>query len=309
MRILVTGAAGFVGGHVVRSLLGSGHEVGALLRLTSRADRLAGLEGPLSYIRSGLDDDAVLRAEIARWEPDACIHLAWYAEPGKYLAATENLSCLSDSLRLLEAVAAAGCRHVVMAGTCAEYDADRGYLREDGPLKPGTLYASTKLALCHTAAARAAQLGVGLSWARLFYLYGPQEDPRRLVPSVITSLLREIPFDASAGSQVRDYLHVADVAAALCALAQGGAGGVFNVCSGEPVSVRHLLSTLGAIMGRNELIRFGALPARGWDPAFICGDNGRLRQATGWLPRHRFEEGLAETVAWWKAQPPGERAA
>src|SRR6202011_3100840 len=165
----------------------------------------------------------------------SCIHLAWYAVPGKYLDARENLDCLGVSLHLLEVLAQTGCRHVVMTGTCAEYDTDVGYLRESGPTRPATLYAAAKLSLGITAAIRAAQLGMTLSWARLFYLYGPYEDERRMVPSLIRSLLENKPFKASSGRQIRDYLHVDDVAAALCALAAARANGTFNVCSGEPV--------------------------------------------------------------------------
>src|SRR5262249_34882978 len=154
------------------------------------------------------------------------IHLAWYAVPGRYLdAGPENIASLQASLALLDELAAAGCRQVVMAGTCAEYDTDSGLLREDSPTRPATIYAACKLACGIIGEARALQLGVGFAWARLFYLYGPYEDERRLVPSVINSVLHGHEFAASSGAQVRDYLHVADVARGLCALAEGGAQG------------------------------------------------------------------------------------
>lgn len=308
MRILVTGAAGFIGSQVVRGLLRSGHEVTALVRPATPPDRLDEVAGRLSFIRASLEDDGLATA-LRLAQPERCIHLAWYAEPGKYLDAPENIGCLSASLRLLETLAGCGCRHVVMAGTCAEYDSDLGYLREDGPIRPRTLYAATKLALNLVAGVRAAQLGIGLAWARLFYLYGPDEDPRRLVPALITTLLDGKPFDASPGRQVRDYLHVADVAAAFIALAERGASGTFNVCSSEPVTMLQLIGTVGEITGRSDLIRFGAVPYGDWDPAFICGDNRRLRTGTSWLPRHPLPQGLAATVEWWKARRAGARAA
>jgi nucleoside-diphosphate-sugar epimerase len=308
MRILVTGAAGFIGSHVVRALLRSGHEVTALVRPDTPVERLRDIADRLSFIRASLEDDDLATA-LRRAQPDQCIHLAWYAEPGKYLDALENVGCLRASLHLLETLAGAGCRHVVMAGTCAEYDTDLGYLREDGPTRPRTIYAASKLALSLVAAARAAQLGIGFAWARLFYLYGPEEDPRRLVPSLITSLLDGKPFDASPGRQVRDYLHAADVAAAFVAVAERGVSGTFNVCSGEPITMLQLMSLVGEIMGRSDLLRFGAVPYRTWDPAFICGDNRRLRTETAWEPRHPLAQGLAGTVDWWKAERVRERAA
>ena len=309
MRTLVTGAAGFIGAHVVQALLRGDHEVGAVVRGSRGLNRLDVKEERLTVIRVDLDDDAALRRELLRWRPEACIHLAWYAEPGKYLNASENLTCVSTGMRLLEALAETGCRRVVMVGTCAEYDTDAGYLREDGPLKPKTLYAASKLALNLVAGARAPQLGMGLAWARLFYQYGPHEDPRRLVPSLILTLLEGKTFRASGGHQVRDYLHVADVAAALRALLESRAEGTFNVCSAEPITVSRLMGVAGEIIGRPDLIELGAAGGRDWDPPFICGDNRRLRGATGWSPAHPLDEGLRATVDWWRAQRAAERAA
>lgn len=309
MRTLVTGAAGFIGSHVVQALLQGDHEVGAVVRGRRRLQRLDGLGERLSVINADLDDQVGLRREVTRWKPEACIHLAWYAEPGKYLESTENIRCLSAGLHLLEALAEAGCRRVVMAGTCAEYDTDAGYLREDGPVAPTTLYAASKLALNLVASSRALQLGVSLGWARLFYQYGPHEDARRLVPSLILTLLDGKTFRASTGRQVRDYLHVADVAAALRAMIEVGAQGTFNVSSGEPITVARLMGLVAEVVGRPDLIHVGSAPERDWDPPFIVGDNRRLRAATSWTPMQQLEDGLRATVNWWRTQRTLEPAA
>lgn len=301
MRILVTGAAGFVGASVARRLLTDGHSVAAVIRPASPRGRLEGLESRLATINCDLADTAALRRELQSFKPEACIHLAWYAVPGKYLEAKENLDCLHVSLGLLEELAQVGCRAVVMTGTCAEYDTDAGYLREGGPTRPATLYAASKLALSIAGAARAAQLKISFAWARLFYLYGPHEDERRMVPSLIRSLLGGQPFKASSGSQIRDYLHIDDVAAALCRLAVEPVTGTFNVASGDAVHVRDLMLAVGRITGRAELIRFGEAPDRNWEPPFICGDPGRLR-STGWAPKYDLEEGLGQTVEWWASR-------
>jgi nucleoside-diphosphate-sugar epimerase len=300
MRILVTGASGFVGSHVVRALVTAGHEVTALARPASSFWRSQDLGDRLTVVRSDMAASSPLLAPLEGWRPEVCIHLAWYAVPGVYLEARDNIDSLVLSLRLLEELAAVGCGHVVMTGSCAEYDTEVGILREDGPVRPATLYAAAKLAANLIGAQRAAQVGIGFAWARLFYLYGPFEDERRLVPSLIQSLLDGKEFAATAGTQVRDYLHVEDVASAICALALQKVGGVYNVCSGEKTPVASLLTEVARIAGRPDLIRLGALPYRGWEPMFICGDNGRLKAATGWAPRQALTEGLAGTVAWWK---------
>lgn len=305
-RVLVTGAAGFIGAHVVRVLLDAGREVAVVVRPGNPLARLRDVADRLTVLPGDLAEPAALRPALVAWRPDACIHLAWYAEPGKYLTAPENVPALVAGLGLLDELIRVGCGQVVMVGTCAEYDTDVGYLREEGPTRPLTLYAASKLSLSLLAGQIAAAAGIELAWARLFYLHGPGEDERRLVPALIGALSRGEEFPASAGTQVRDYLHVEDVASALWGLAERRVGGTVNVCSGVPVTMRQVMETVGDIVGGADRIRFGALPERAWDPPFICGDNRRLRAATEWRPRHAtLRAGLTETVGWWKARPAG----
>jgi nucleoside-diphosphate-sugar epimerase len=302
VRVLVTGAGGFVGSHVVRCLVEGGSEVAAIVRPSSSLARLKGIAERITVIQGDLNEPEGWRDRVSAWRPEACIHAAWYAEPGRYLDSTESLSALRYSLDLLEELASDGCQNVVMTGTCFEYDTDAGYLREDTRPGPRTLYAASKLALSLVAAQRAVQLGVHLAWARIFYLYGPYEDERRLVPALTLALLRGDEFQATKGDQVRDYMHVGDVAAGLCSLALRGCEGVYNVCSSEPVTMARLMLTLGELIGRPDLIRFGGRPPSAFEPAFICGDNRRLREATGWSQSRTLYDGLQTTVEWWKAR-------
>ena len=295
MTVLVTGANGFVGSHVVRQLIGSDNEVFALVRPGSSRRRLGGLNR-VRFLEADLDDGEAVDRQLALARPDACIHLAWYAEPEKYIDAADNLESLRASLALLESLAQAGCRHIVGVGTCAEYRMGPSPLHEDSASKPETLYAACKLAFSLVAAQRLAQLNVGFAWARLFYLYGPLEDERRLVPSMIETLTAGREFPATSGEQVRDYLHVQDVASALCALSSLHLAGTFNVCSGLPITIAELMKTVGELMGRPEAIRLGALPYRKWEPMYVCGDNRRLREGADWAPRFSLRDGLADMI-------------
>jgi len=301
MRVFLTGASGFIGSHVARLLLNVGCDVLALTLPDDPLWRLQDVAARLTLVRGDLSNSAAYRSTLAEWQPEACIHLAWYAEPGKYLHSPENLVSLNASLMLLQALIEIGCHQVVMVGTCAEYDTDMGYLREDSPTRPATIYAATKLALNLIGQQMAATAGVSFAWARFFYLYGPYEDERRVVPALIHSLLKAEPFAATLGEQVRDYLHVEDVAAALWSLTEKRASGVFNISSGVPVTMRQLMEIIGDILGRTDLIQFGALPYRDWEPMFICGTNQRLR-TLGWLPRYTLREGLEQMVRWRRCQ-------
>ena len=294
MRILVTGGTGFLGTSVVKHLLAHGHQIALLTR---RECSIPGVD----VITGDLSDIEKLAPRLIKWKADACIHLAWYAEPGKYLNSPINTRFLTWSLDLLHVLAAADCRHVVIAGTCAEYDAEFGYLREDGPVRPTTLYAASKLALYLAGRQFAQNEGIRLTWARIFYPYGPGEDPRRAIAGMINALIRNQPFKATEGMQVRDYLHVDDIARAFVSLVEHESEGCFNIASGIPVTMRTIMETAGRIVGRPDLIEFGAAPYREWDPMFICGDSHRLR-TQGWTPNQNLYSGLDETIAWWRNQ-------
>lgn len=302
--VLITGASGFVGAHVTRFALAAGSRVGILALPRDPLSRLASLRGAIRVVRGDLASPQTYKAEILELNPRACIHLAWYTEPGKYLDAGQNLDSFVGSMRLIEVLQEAGCEHLVGLGTCAEYETSTDLVAENSPTGPATLYAAAKLSTYLVGRILAARGGMTFAWARLFYLFGPGEDPRRLIPSLIRALGRGEEFPATEGTQVRDYLHVEDVASAIWRLADQGHEGIFNVCSGIPVTVRHLLTTAAGILGGADKVRFGEVPYRNWEPDFICGDNTRL-QSSGWSPRYGLLDGLEHTVDWWACQAEG----
>jgi nucleoside-diphosphate-sugar epimerase len=297
-KVFLTGATGFIGSQVARRLAADGHEVHALIRPGADTRRLEGVRDRLAVVEGHLSEPEALQGPLERVRPEVCIHLAWYAEPGQYLVSRENLRCLASSLELARRLADLGCRKFVGAGTCIEYDTDFGYLSETTPTAPRTLYAASKLGLFLVLEQLSRLTGMTVAWARFFYLYGPHEDPRRLVPSVIRALLRGEVAPTTGGAQVRDWLHVEDAAAAVCAVALCEAAGPFNIGSGEPVTVRRVVEAIGALVGRPDLLEPGRIPYSKGDPMFICSNNSRLK-ATGWVPRFDLERGLRGAIDWW----------
>jgi nucleoside-diphosphate-sugar epimerase len=302
MKVLVTGATGFIGSHVVHALLGEGHEVRALVRPSSQRDRLADLKDDIEWVEADLLASPVAELEPALRGLGACIHAAWYVEPGRYLRALENVAWVGASVRLLQALAESGCPRAVFVGTCFEYDHSFGYLSETTPTAPRSLYGAAKLATYLTGERVAEDLGIGFAWGRLFYQYGPYEAEGRLVPAVIRSLLGGEEAHVTEGRQIRDFLHVKDVASALTAVMSSDCTGSVNIGSGHPVSVRELVATIATRLGAPHLVRYGARPTSPSDPPFICANNTRLRDEVGWQPAFDLQSGLDHTIEWWSSR-------
>lgn len=298
MKVLLTGATGFIGSHLARLLVSQGCDVYALVRANSDLWRIKDIEARLHLVYGDLlAPDSI---QLAPLHLDLCIHAAWYVEPGRYLTAQENLSMLSASLRLASELARAGCPRFIGIGTCFEYNVSLGYLGEESQTKPQSLYAASKLALQSVLEQFASNSEMSLAWLRLFYQYGPLENRQRLVPAIICALLQNQPARVTKGEQVRDFLHVEDVAAAIWAVAQSNLSGPVNIGSGRPVAVRDIVTKIGAMLNRPELIELGALPYNPADPMFICANNRKLVEGTGWTPRYDLEQGLQQTIAWWQ---------
>lgn len=284
MRVLLSGATGFIGSHVAWELVRRGHEVHATIRPASDRRRLRGLGSELRVWEGGMD--------LVPLEADVTIHMAWFAVPGKYLSAPENRECLEASRRLL----ARAPGRAVFAGTCFEYDLSLGVLREDSPTKPATLYAE-----CKDALRRDVERRPDSAWVRFFYQYGPWEDARRLMPVVMRGQIRGEPSKVTPGDQRLDYLHVEDVASAVCSVAESRLQGSVNVGSGSAPSVREIVTKIAEFGGRPDLIQWGAYPQNPGDPMFVQADNARLR-STGWSPKYDLAGGLRHAFEWWRRE-------
>jgi nucleoside-diphosphate-sugar epimerase len=288
-RVLVTGANGFVGSRVVPLLVDAGYEVCAVVR--PGGDAPAGVTSYPCDLTSGSAVDALCAAVRATH----LVHLAWCTGLLDHKTSDHNVRWVAGGARLLEAFRRHGGRRVVAAGTYAEYGTFAGVCREDAAVAPAFLYATAKWSLGSLALAYGSAPAFPVTWARLFTLYGAGEPAVRLIPHLAESLAAGRPVDTTAGTQVRDFVHVRDVARAFVVLLGQAHHGVANVGTGEGRTIRDVISMVAERLGRPDLIRFGAARQSRAESAAQIADPATLR-ALGWAPSVPFAAGLAEEV-------------
>jgi nucleoside-diphosphate-sugar epimerase len=296
MRVLVTGASGFVGRHTLPALTRLGCEVIACARRPGPA--APGVE----WIAADLLERGEAERVAGQAHADALLHLAWTVEHNKFWTDPANLDWVGASLRLVRSAAEAGTRRLCVTGTCFEYDwpEDGACMERVTPICTQTLYAACKDSCRRILEAYAAQTGLSFAWARIFHLYGPGENPARLVSGIAQALVAGEPARASRGLGIRDFMDVRDAGAALARLLLSEVNGPVNVATGEGVSIAKIATTLAGIASRSDLCRLGDLPDRPNDPPRIVADVTRLRREVGVEAPRPLEQGLAEALDFWK---------
>ncbi|MGP3972166.1 NAD-dependent epimerase/dehydratase family protein [Streptomyces sp. 6N223] len=341
MRVLVTGGAGFIGSHIVDALLAAGHEP-VVLDIRPPEDGGPAAPPPVPWRRADIRDAAAVAAALDG--VGAVCHQAAMVGLGKDFADAPDYVAVNDlgTARLLAAMADADIRHLVLAGSMVVYGEGRydcprhgrvrpgprlpgdlaagrfeppcpacgaplvpGLVDEDAPADPRNVYATTKLAQEHLAAAWARSTGGRAISLRYHNVYGdrmPRDTPYAGVASFFRSSLErgEPPRVYEDGTQRRDFVHVEDIAAAavtaLAALAAGEgcpSGGLraFNAGSGEPHTVGEMARTLAAAFGGPAPVVTGEY--RLGDVRHITASSRRLREELGWRPGVPFAEGMA----------------
>jgi UDP-glucuronate decarboxylase len=294
VKILITGATGFIGSAFARVAVARGHEVAALARpdrsgtpVSTAVGRIVWLPGTLA----GPPWD-----EIAAFAPEICVHAAWVSAPKVAYDSPQHFDCLEWSKSFLAGVVERGARHVVSVGTCIEYELGRQPLVEDRtPLKPIGPYPTAKNQLRIFLEEESRRRGFSLCWPRVFYAYGAGEHPGRLCSSILQKLRANEKIVLKTPASTKDYIYVTDVANALLTLVERRFAGAVNVCTGTGVTILELAQTLAGLLGRSELVETPVNPAE--DPlGFVVGDATRLR-ALGWQPEYDLRRGLGAMAA------------
>ena len=275
MRVLITGATGFIGRHVIPAVLRQGHTVMIVARTEAKL-RCFDWVSDVDVVSLDLYGDLAPLASRVRGI-DVAVHLAWEGLP-HYKATFHVERNLAADWRLLETLRTAGVRRFLVAGTCLEYGMQEGALAESLPTAPCTAYGLAKDTLRKRLESVQRSAPFTLQWARLFYLHGPGQHAASLLAQLDRAIdANEPTFDMSGGEQLRDYLPVEQAAEDLASLvAHPECQGIVNVCSGRPVSVRRLVEDHVARRRARIRLNFGRRPYPDYEPMAFWGEVGRL---------------------------------
>ncbi|EXJ16920.1 NAD-dependent epimerase/dehydratase family protein [Imhoffiella purpurea] len=290
MKILLTGATGFLGAYVLECLVRRGIETLCIGR--NRPE----LDAAVDYVAVDLLEKPNILQLCQKTGVTHLLHLAWYTEHGRYWSSPLNLRWSEASVHLVEEFCLAGGRRVVVAGTCAEYDWAYGYCKEDlTPLKPATSYGIAKDATRRLIGSVCEGHGATCSWGRVFQPYGKGESDERLIPSLIRVFRGcQEPFGVNADAY-RDFIHASDVAEGFVTLLLSDVQGAYNISSGEPIKIGDVVVMLGLGCDADPSVVLDLASNRNDAPKLLLGDSSKLREL-GWVPRTPFREGLVDLL-------------
>ena len=310
---LVTGAAGFIGSHVVRRLLAEGARVTGVGRAETPGHRLADVAGQLRWIGADLRDRAAATRAVDAARPDFVFHLAGFAA-GRSADAARQSRLLFESyetnvlgtLNLLTAVqqAAPRVRRIARLGTLEEYGDGPVPYREEQREAPVSPYSSSQVAATYLCSMLHQRAGLPVVTLRPALMYGPGQDESFFIPGLIASCLANETFAMTSGGQTRDYLYIADLvdACLAAATAPAAAGEVLNIGSGIEYRIADVATLIGSLAGSGA-VSVGSRPERERGLERLVCDPARAERVLGWHALVSLEQGLTATIEWFRANP------
>jgi len=301
-RALVTGAAGFIGANLTRRLLDRGDEVHAIVRPETSLWRLDRISADLHLHRSDLRDEREILDLVERVRPDWVFHLAAH---GGYDHQSDVGRIVQDNtaltIRLVDACLKTGFESFVNTGSSSEYGFKDHAPPESDALEPNSVYAVTKAAATLYCAFKGRQSGARLATLRLYSVYGPWEEPRRFVPSLVAAGLDRTLPPLTSPDTARDFVFIDDVVDAyvLAAASEGTEpGAIFNVGTGTQTTLRQMVALIRRLLPIDQEPSWNSMADRQWDTRVWVADSRRIRESIGWSAQVQVAEGLARTIDW-----------
>jgi len=310
--VVVTGATGFVGSHLTRSLIHLGAHVHVLIRDQSSLERLATVTSSIHSWRLDLSNTVLLEETIRTIQPAVVFHLASVAG-GRFGIGPDGLDGIARSysvnlngtLALLWAIYRAAPRaRLIRTGTIEEYGAGPVPYKEDQRESPLSPYSASHVAAAHLTETLSRQLDVEATTVRPALIYGPSQALEFFIPSLIDACLGGRDFDMTTGEQIRDVVYVDDVVEALteAAVSSDAAGQIINVGSGRGHRVLDIAELIVRLSGSGTRLRVGTVPARRVSVDRQILDSRRAGRLIGWSASTSLEAGLRRTIDWYRGR-------
>ena len=306
MKAIVTGAGGFIGANLVRCLLAAGHEPVAVLRPGGNTWRLGEISSHASQVSVDLRDPPAVKRVVRDLQPDVIFHLATH---GAYSWQKDFDTMLSVNVRATEALLVAAREvgaSLVLAGSSSEYGYQAHAPNETERVDPNSHYAVTKVAATHLCRLAAATGGPQAVTLRLYSIYGPWEEPGRLMPTLVQRAAAG-GWPPLVGPEIgRDFVWVEDACDAFIRSATTvlpDSGAVLNVASGTQTTLEALVATARRVLHVQAEPVWGSMPARSWDTSIWVGDPGLAEQLLGWKVSTSLADGLKRMASWFENHP------
>ncbi len=311
-RVIITGATGFVGANLARRLLREGHEVHLLVRPNHAAGRIEEIRQDVRLQELQLHDAGAVTRVVSEIRPEWIFHLAAYGAYSRQIDLEQmvltNINC---TINLVNACLKTGFEAFVNTGSSSEYGFKDHAPAESDPLDPNSHYAVTKAAATMFCRYTAQSRRVHLPTLRLYSVFGPYEDPGRLLPALILRGLKgELPPLADP-NVARDFVYVDDVVEAFLQAARVRTrewGAIYNVGTGVTTTLREVVNVARRVMNIGAEPVWNAMPNRSWDTNVWVSDNRKICSELRWQYRNDFEAGFRLMLDWFRQRPPSSQA-
>lgn len=302
MKVFITGGNGFLGSNIVKKLINEKHEV---LICSKNCNNLKSESGKFDLIPSYINTIHNHIDQIQNFSPDAILLLGW--DGANNYKDINNISQfynnVPDHIKFLTSIVNFEKKpKVIGAGSFAEYGNYSSQITEEFFEKPSTLYGISKFSLKQYSKLICDHNNINWSWIRPCYIYGPNDVSTRLVPTLITKLLKNEKIHLDECDVILDYLYIDDFTNFVYSLIVSDVGGVFNICSGEQYKLRDVIDTISKLTNSKSEIIFDKNLNRKNSNRFMCGDNSKIKKLSNIQNLITLEKGLLETIKFYEKQ-------
>lgn len=305
-KVLITGGTGFIGANLARRLAGDGDEVHLLVRSRAQRWRITRASKDFIFHSGDVGHAKSVEAAFKKIKPDWVFHLAAF---GAYSHQTDVWKMVATNIQGMKNLVALAARYDVSSfvnvGSSSEYGFKDHAPVENEPAEPNSYYAYTKWFATMFGQYCSRHQKLNIVTLRPYSVYGPYEEPTRLIPKLLTLGLHGRLPPLVSPNVARDFVYVDDFVEAclLAARKVRGDGKIYNVCSATQYSIRDIVELVREELGIQIKPRWGSMPNRSWDTNVWVGNNRLIKRELGWLPRTSLKEGLRKTVNWLRGDP------